>query len=250
MILQILLAIVLICGSVSAQPPAPTPVAGVNLHATLFTIPAAEAARLGLAGDPAQPNVGSVLSPEELQKLAAQLREIQGFEMFNAPHQDCAEREPVVVEQVREFRHSTAFEGSAPADEKAGDDASLFLPRLRPTKFETRNVGITVRMVPTFSPAGLIDLQVDTVLVNLAGWVGYHQGKTAASDANGFPAEGFQMPVFATTHSSSSLVLQPSHTALIGGFPVLEHIALERRTTVPQVEKLRFIAITATTNSP
>jgi len=173
-----------------------------------------------LAGAPpggaARPDPVWVLEDPQLQVLVRALKKTKGVDFLHAPRVTCKSGQTAVMEVIRELRFPTEY-----LVENDGTG------RATPTAFETRNVGITLQVVPSVSAGGRIDMKLMPSVVEFDGFVNYGAGRprrqTLKGDAltelmkNPSARHQILQPIFNTRTISTSASIQSGQTVIVGG---------------------------------
>jgi hypothetical protein len=211
----------------------------VEVHASFFEIPEAEAVKLGLVGvaDTSGPNgeaadgqtekrspavlaVGGVLEPAAAARLREKFRDTKGANLLSDPRVTTRIGQRAVCDIIREFRYPTEFEF---------DKATKIIT---PTAFETRNIGVTLEVEPKLDAEGAIDLQLVPQVVKLDGYVRASDGqpvllrggRSVGADMMlqdfetvKYPKDTVLQPIFSTNKITTNVTLNSGATVVLGG---------------------------------
>lgn len=223
----------------ASLPPPPQ----IEIDSKFFTIGREAAVRLGLLPGEggSSPLTGGPLGSVDLQKLVVSLEGEKSVKRLAAPRVTTKSGQRAVIEIIREFRYPTEFE----ADQ---------VGPVTPTKFETRNMGVTVEIEPVLAEGGFIEIEARPSLTAFHRFANYAGGKTQA--AGPIPRDGFAQPIFDNVQSSVSAVLRSEQSLVLGGFEWhgSKDIAFDQRWATPADQpevtpagdpKLLFMTLTA-----
>lgn len=156
----------------------------------------------------------SVLTAEEMEKAISSLQAAQA-DFFSHSRAVTKSGKRALIESVQELRYPTDYEPSK-------DDPAKFIP----TKFDTRDVGVTLELEPTVS-RDTIDLGLVVSMVKFLGFIDNAVAKPGLEDRS--PEELAELakaplkegsvwtPLFSTRKLTTSATLSSNQTVLIGG---------------------------------
>lgn len=149
-------------------------------------------------------SVSQVIGATEQQQFLQALNGLAGIELLSAPRVTAHSGLKATVEIIREIPYPTNFDHS----HLPGVDTVA-----TPTKFEKKNVGLTLSLDGTLAPDGdVVDLSISWQMADLQGYVG-PDGKPLSSD----PAPPASRPVFSTQMVETSVTIPLGATLVLGG---------------------------------
>lgn len=154
------------------------------------------------------------------------LSHLKGVDLLSAPRVTTKSGQKAVVEVIREFRYPTEY---TVADDGSG--------RALPSAFETRNVGLTLDVLPTVGAGGQIDIALTPSEVEFVGFVNYGAAmkprKTLKGDVLSEMMKNksirylktpsittpsiINQPIFETRKISTHALLNSGQTVVVGG---------------------------------
>jgi beta-lactamase regulating signal transducer with metallopeptidase domain len=163
------------------------------------------------------PRIDSVFEDSQFQMVVRALHKMKGVDVLNAPRETCVSGQKAVIEMVQEFRYPTEY--------KVEKDGS---GRVTPTAFETRNVGVTLEVLPTIGARGRIDMVLTPSVVEFLGFVNYGAGRPPRQSLKGDALAELMknsftrrpiiaQPVFDTRRISTSASIRSGQTLIVGG---------------------------------
>jgi len=170
-----------------------------------------------LPGEPSAP-AESILEDSQFQVVVRALGKAKGVDLLSSPRVTCKSGQKAVIEMVRELRWPTEY--NVPNDGSGKITASTF---------ETRNVGLTLEVLPTVGAGGRIDMVLNPSEVELVGFVIYGGGKPRMDtlkpialagmmqDPPTRPRRVIRQPIFDTRKISTSASIQSGQTVIVGG---------------------------------
>ncbi|MCE9611288.1 MAG: hypothetical protein K8R23_13925 [Chthoniobacter sp.] len=202
-----------------------------------------------------RPHLTAVLDDKDAEQFLATLNAQKSVDLCSAPRVASLSQQRAVVDIIREFRY--ASEWNPPNENEK---------RWTPKTFETRNVGMSLEVTPTFTKDGLIELKATPSIVEFLGFVDFETGKSffaAKADLTETPVDrtlksvlGFEppnrptRPIFSTRKADVELAIYPGQTVVLSGFgeresiqpftpvrPGYQIIVLIRATPSPPFEK-------------
>lgn len=156
-----------------------------------------------------------VLTAEEMEKAISSLQAAQA-DFFSHSRAVAKSGQRASIESVQELRYPTDYEPSK-------DDPAKFIP----TKFDTRDVGITLELEPKVESRDAIDLGLVVSLVKFLGFIDNAVAKPGLEDRS--PEELSELakapikegsiwtPLFSSRKLTTSAALSSGQTVLIGG---------------------------------
>lgn len=208
------LCLLLLIGASTLAQVATTPAATdhVKVEVKMIEFSAEAFAALPPSARPADPSKQGgtrVFDPAENTAFMEALSDREGVFLLSAP--------TVTTRSGQQVRIDTGSELRYPAEwEKAG--ASW-----KPTKFETRRLGISFEATPTVKPDGIIELQNESGRVRLLGWKDLDTAQEV--DASTYPEspEGRRaLPVFSERKLPSTITLRAGQTAACWMLPAAQ----------------------------
>ena len=198
-----------------------------------------------LAGDDAA-GVESILEDPQYQTALRALSRVKGVDLLSPPQVTTLPGQKAVVEIVREFRYATEY--------TVENDGS---GRVTPTAFETRNLGITLEVIPSLRAGGHIDMALTPSVVEFAGFVNYTAGKprirTLKPDAaalaeltkNASARHLIHQPIFDVRKIITTASIHSGQTVVLGG---ISRTDIPIRTDVLEGEHAGKLGRTAKTS--
>lgn len=197
-------------------------------------------------------NVTAVTNGMVIQGLMRGLNQATGADILVKPSTISRSGELSKVEVVREFIYPTEYEppeiptggsaGGGNSDTDGGGGGGVFpVTPATPTAFETRDVGITLEVLPTVGPdKKYIDLSINPNLVEFDGFVNYGSPIVGyATDALGNPVSipitnnAILLPVFKRIRTrDAGLTIQDGATVVLGGLVTSKRTKIEDKTPI------------------
>jgi bla regulator protein blaR1 len=199
--------------------------------------------------------VRAIYSPGQFQEFIRKAEQKKGVDLMSAPTVTTKSGQRAVIQIVREFRYPTEFD-------PPGANPALKIPAT-PSHFETRNLGVTLEVVPTVTSDRRIQLVVAPEVADFSGFINYGGRREAAPDLtrDAIAEAGRQItaadnvinqPVFSVRRMTTSISLQDKQTVLIGvtkandGSLRADMAGLEAKSPGESREGSLFIFVTAT----
>src|SRR5207253_1977709 len=166
-----------------------------------ITANAIDALLLGTGGASVAPGIfglAGVMTNPQFQVVIRALNQKKGIDLLSAPRVTTKSGQRAVIEIVREFRYATQFSPPQVPTFSGGGSGTTVAPAVvtpvvvsptTPTKFDTRNTGVTLEVEPVVGADGaIIDLNLVPQVVEFEGFINY-----------GSPIFGLTPPVTGTT---------------------------------------------------
>lgn len=179
--------------------------------------------------------ITGIFTDPQFQVVWRALNQKKGADLVAAPRVTARRGQRAVIEIIREFRYPTELA----VDDERG------IPF--PTQFETRNTGVTLEVEPEITPDGRIELLLIPQVVEFLGFVNYTGGRPARQDSNQdalatlmepvSSSIAVNQPIFSKRKISTSVVLEPGQTALVGGMGRSDE-QVEDRTLMERIKRL------------
>jgi len=167
------------------------------------------------------------------------LNQQAGVDLMSAPRVTTKAGERAVIEIIREFRYPTEFEPpEIPQDfggqNNNGGGVNIGLVQqppvfpvtpTTPTAFETRNVGVTMEVLPQVGADGYtIDLELIPSVTEFEGFINYGSPiQTVSLNALGIPTTNvltenvINQPIFSTRKVQTKVSIWDGNTVVLGG---------------------------------
>jgi general secretion pathway protein D len=224
------------------QPIGVNPVTGGNRSGTFGISANALDALLagGTGGMSVAPGVfglAGVFTDPQFQVVIRALNQKKGIDLLSAPKVTTKSGQRAIIEIVREFRYPTEFTqpqipqiASSTGTTVIGGATTVpvVVTPTTPTKFDTRNTGVTLEVEPVVGADGAtIDLNLVPQVVEFDGFINYGSPinavgvNTAAGISVSSPvlltANVINQPIFSTRKVTTSIQVADGQTVVIGG---------------------------------
>lgn len=183
------------------------------------------------------PNLSSNLSPgifglsgvftdPQFQVLVRGLDQKKGIDVMTAPSVVTKSGQEASIEVIREFIYPEEFEPPEIPDRiatGAGDGGvpSFPITPTTPTSFATRNIGVTLKVLPAIGDDGYtVDLNVETEIVEFEGFINYGSpisGGGTAGNQVVLSQNTINQPLFNSRAIQTNLTIWDGQTVGIGG---------------------------------
>lgn len=174
--------------------------------------------------------IGAVIGGRGLAAFLNALDNTKGVDLLSAPKVTTRSRVPAKIEVVRQLRYPTSFERPVLANQpfavNNGDlEVNLALPPT-PLEFVSRNVGVTLRVVPVVYADGRIDLELEPEVTDFEGFVNYGQPvrqrnffdtPDPAQEGDILTRSRVDQPVFNVRSISTKLQVVDGQSVVMGG---------------------------------
>ena len=192
-----------------------------------FAGDAEKAPGLGILASGTAPGaVAGILTEKQAQSVFKALNQTKGVDILSSPRITTNSKQRATVQVVREFRYATKFaKGETPGTWK-------------PEAFETKDIGVTLSVMPTVTAEGRIDLNLAPEVVELKGFVDLDdEGKAVPpSSASSkplserltdtpacvLPAGHRSQPVFSTRKATTAVAIWDGQTVALGFGPPVD----------------------------
>jgi len=181
--------------------------------------------RSPVAGETMQDNlltVSAMLTNPELSLVLHALQQRGHTDLLSAPKITTKSGQEAVLKVVTEFIYPTEFEteGIGATSGAIGGETTTIGAVVTPSAFQTREVGVILRVVPRVTPEGqMIDLDLHPEVVSEPTWRNY--GSTFTSfDPAGNPITqelNMEQPFFHTRSLQTSMLMYNGATVVMGG---------------------------------
>ncbi|MEY2564560.1 MAG: ral secretion pathway protein [Verrucomicrobiota bacterium] len=207
--------------------------------------------------------VGGLLTNPQFQVVIRALNQKKGVDLLSAPRVTTKSGQRAMIEIVREFRYPTEFTapqipqtvGAVRNDNTGlvgdlipiGSGSTVPVTPTTPTKFETRNTGVTLEVEPVVGPDGVtIDLNLVPQVVEFEGFINYGSPILAPSSSflnnltgsifntpqNVITPNVINQPIFSTRKVTTSVSVWDGQTVVLGGLMREDVQKTEDRTPI------------------
>src|SRR5438067_906980 len=196
----------------------------------------------GMSVAPGIFGLAGVFTDPQFQVVIRALNQKKGVDLLSAPRVTTKSGQRAIIEIVREFRYPTEFtqpqlpqiasSGTAAVNPITGLPIATTVPVVvtptTPTKFETRNTGVTLEVEPVVGADGAtIDLNLIPQVVEFEGFINYGSPinavgvNTMAGISVSQPIllteNVINQPIFSTRKVTTSVQVADGQTVVIGG---------------------------------
>jgi general secretion pathway protein D len=196
---------------------------------------------LGLAG---------VFTDPQFQVVIRALNQKKGIDLLSAPKVTTKSGQRAIIEIVREFRYPTEFTQpqvpNVASTVVGGSNPPVVVTPTTPTKFDTRNTGVTLEVEPIVGADGAtIDLNLVPEVVEFDGFINYGSPINAIGvntvTVAGLPVTTtsapvvltenvINQPIFSTRKVTTSVQVANGQTVVLGGLMSEDVQKVEDRT--------------------
>jgi general secretion pathway protein D len=207
--------------------------------------------------------VGGLLTAPQFQVVIRALNQKKGVDLLSAPRVTTKSGQRAMIEIVREFRYPTEFTapqipqtvGAVRTDSTGltgdliplGGGSTVPVTPTTPTKFETRNTGVTLEVEPVVGPDGVtIDLNLVPQVVEFEGFINYGSpilapsssflnnvtGALLSTPQNVITPNVINQPIFSTRKVTTSVSVWDGQTVVLGGLMREDVQKTEDRTPI------------------
>src|SRR5205814_5909910 len=213
---------------------------------------------MGLSGvAPGIFGLAGVFTDPQFQVVIRALNQKKGVDLLSAPKVTTKSGQRAIIEIVREFRYPTEFtqpqipqiasSGTAAVNPITGLPIATTVPVVvtptTPTKFDTRNTGVTLEVEPVVGADGAtIDLNLVPQVVEFEGFINYGSPinavgvNTAAGISISTPvlltSNVINQPIFSTRKVTTSVQVADGQTVVLGGLMREDVQKTEDRTPI------------------
>src|SRR5438105_6985218 len=196
----------------------------------------------GMSVAPGIFGLAGVFTDPQFQVVIRALNQKKGVDLLSAPKVTTKSGQRAIIEIVREFRYPTEFtqpqlpqiasSGTAAVNPITGLPIATTVPVVvtptTPTKFETRNTGVTLEVEPVVGADGaIIDLNLIPQVVEFEGFINYGSPinavgvNTMAGISVSQPVllteNVINQPIFSTRKVTTSVQVADGQTVVLGG---------------------------------
>ena len=170
-------------------------------------------------------SLGGIVDGTTLEVIFRGLSQKRGVDIMTAPSVVARSGEEATIEIIREFIYPSEYDPPELPNEVNATGTFPVTPAT-PTAFETRNTGVTLKILPQTGDANdyVINLNFQPEVVEFEGFINYGSPITgSATNANGDVFEvvitenRIEMPVFATRRVETAITIFDGHTVSVGG---------------------------------
>jgi len=210
----------------------------------------------GMSVAPGIFGLAGVFTNPQFQVVVRALNQKKGVDLLSAPKVTTKSGQRAIIEIVREFRYPTEF--TAPQVPSIGSTTTninavvpVVVTPTTPTKFDTRNTGVTLEVEPVVGADGAtIDLNLVPQVVEFEGFINYGSpinavgvSTTAALVSTSIPVvlteNVINQPIFSTRKVTTSVQVADGQTVVLGGLMREDVQKVEDKT--PLVGDIPFV---------
>lgn len=187
-----------------------------------------------------------LFSDGQVKMIMRGLSQKKGVDLMTAPSITAKSGKKATIEIIREFIHPTEYDAPEPGNGGGngggnnnnngnfGGGGQAVATPANPTSFETRNIGVTLEIEPTFTADNfVIDLRIKPEIVEFEGFINYGSPIQTSAPRDIFDLGGnligqeeetitltenrIEMPVFSKRSVDSELAIYDGYTVAIGG---------------------------------
>lgn len=200
----------------------------ILFECTFFTVPD----NFELLKNTKDLHVAGVFSPQDGDRLLRELKSRRRFEVTSAPSVTTRQGQKGEIEIIRELIYPVEFDPPKIGETKATDISSFPVTPTTPTKFETKNVGITAGFKGRRTREGAIDFDFNLEQTNFLGFINYGSPITTFGRVTRvvLTENRIEQPVFTTKRISSTVTLKNGHYVAVGGMRADTQKAIDDRS--------------------
>lgn len=182
--------------------------------------------------------LAGVFTDPQFQVVIRALNQQTGVDLMSAPRVTTKAGERAIVEIVREFRYPTEFEppeipqdfgntsGTSTVSVGVSTQPQVFpVTPTTPTAFETRNVGVTMEVLPQVGADGYtIDLELIPSVTEFEGFINYGSpiqtvslNALGVAQTNVLTENVINQPIFSTRKVQTKVSVWDGNTVVLGG---------------------------------
>jgi general secretion pathway protein D len=175
-------------------------------------------------GDGAEPiaDIQALIGAFDVNAVIRALSRQQGSDLLSAPKVTVLSGNPATITVAQELRYPTSYgeiRSEVGSSSRESSSAGVTITAGTPQDFETRKVGVELRVTPTVEEDDYsISLDLNPKVTEFEGFVEYGgQSVAISNDTTVTVPSGFYQPIFSTREVSTKVTLWDGATLVMGG---------------------------------